>query len=145
MAYVSATSCAVVTAVGFKRLLSKVSVLVALIDRKLSLLVPRNYWQYNWMLFRDLSYYIVQMGDKIGSVLMLRKSLAERKMGFFGYIVRKTAWKRDWYTGRWKASGKGAYPQRPGSRIYNTGQRWTWQMRHKWHRSGKMAGNYRES
>ena len=36
------------------------------------------------------------MGDgKIGSVLILRKSMAERKTRFFGHIVRKkTAWKR---------------------------------------------------
>ena len=27
--------------------------------------------------------------DKIGSVLMLKKSMAERKMRFFGHIVRK--------------------------------------------------------
>ena len=45
--------------------------------------------------------------EKIGSVLMLRKSMAERKMMFFGHIVRgKKHGKK--YGGRWKVSGKRA-------------------------------------
>ena len=33
-----------------------------------------------------------RMLDKIGSILMLRKSMAERNMTLFGHIVRTTAW-----------------------------------------------------
>ena len=52
---------------------------------------------------------------------ILQGIYAKKKMMFFGHIVRKTALKKDWYSGRWKASGEGADQQRPGSRILKTG------------------------
>ena len=57
--------------------------------------------------------------DKIGSVFnfMLRKSMAERKMRFFGQIVRSIEKKIDTYRERGKANGEGADLQRSGSRI----------------------------
>ena len=54
--------------------------------------------------------------EKIGFVLMLRKSMSERNMRSFGHIGR-TVWRKDWCKERWKASGQGADQQRPGSRI----------------------------
>ena len=42
--------------------------------------------------------------DKIGYVLMLRKSMAERKMRFFGHIVRKKSIEKDLVQG--KGGGK---------------------------------------
>ena len=54
--------------------------------------------------------------EKIGSVnLTLRKSMAERKMGFVGHIVRKNGMEKRLMQG--KTSGAGADQQRPGSRI----------------------------
>ena len=55
--------------------------------------------------------------EKIDSVLMLRKSMAERKTRFFGHIVRKNGMETRLMQGRWKASGEGPHQQRPGSRI----------------------------
>ena len=57
------------------------------------------------------------MLDKIGSVLMLRKSMAVSKTRFFGHIVRNNSMEKRLIEGRWKASGKGADLQRPRSRI----------------------------
>ena len=53
---------------------------------------------------------------KIGSVLMLRNSMAERKMRCIGHIVW-TVLRKELCKERWKASGEGADQQRPGSRI----------------------------
>ena len=45
-----------------------------------------------------------QVLDKIGSVLVLRKSMAERKMRFFGHIVRKNGMEKRLMQG--KVEGK---------------------------------------
>ena len=61
-----------------------------------------------------------RMLDKIGSILMLRKSMAERNMTLFGHIVRTTAWK-SLTKAKMEASDEGADMQRHGSRIRKNG------------------------
>ena len=57
-----------------------------------------------------------RMLDKIGSILMLRKSMAERNMTLFDHIVRKTAL-QSLTKAKMESSDEGVDRQRHGPRI----------------------------
>ena len=60
--------------------------------------------------------------EKIGSVLMLRKSMAERKMRFFGHIVRKKGMEKRLMQG--KMAGK-RRTGRPATTWFQNLKEWT--------------------
>ena len=78
--------------------------------------------------------------EKIGSVFMLRKSMSERKMRFFGHIVRKNGMEFARKDGRHAEKGQTSNDLVPGfERMDQAGHCWCITTGD---RSGKMAKNH---
>ena len=82
--------------------------------------------------------------DKIGSVLMLRKSMAERKMRIFGHIVRKNSMEKNPDTAKMEGKRRRGRPAKTWFQdLYDwtkmPGQSWTWWINANWRLIVKMA------
>ena len=93
--------------------------------------------------------------EKIGSVLMLRKSMAERKMRFFGHIVQKNGKEKRLMQGKMEGNLGKRRRGRPATTWFQDLKEWTkldiaaasqlatdrerWQKNHQSHSSADSA------